>query len=396
MPMMDYESRVKNHLEGIEEAETHQKNKELFKSFNRFLHAKDHSSAHIDKLLNELKIMMKEFEFNFEEASREDLEEIVGWVNQRDVSDSTKRQYKITLKKFYKWINGGEYPDKVKWFNTTQQRRKKKLPENLLEEKDIMKLLKASTDARDKAFISILWETGARMGEIHSLKVGSVENTENGMKVTINGKTGPRRLTLIECVPYVNTWINAHPRGDEKKAPLWVNVGNTNKGKKAGYRALTKMLKVTAKRAGVDKPVNPHHFRHSRATYLANKFTEPQMCEWFGWKQGSDMPAKYVHLSGRDLDKSYKKLHGIVEEEEEESDLTPVECQRCRNENPHDARLCNYCGQPFSQEVLREVEETEEDLIESSTQHQLLKAFELMKNIDSSEMDKMLELLEGD
>ncbi|WP_394344768.1 hypothetical protein [Salinigranum halophilum] len=54
--------------------------------------------------------------------------------------------------------------------------------------------------------------------------------------------------------------------------------------------------------------MNPHHFRHSRATHLANWLTEAQLCEWFGWVQGSNVPARYVHLSGRDIDNAYLAL----------------------------------------------------------------------------------------
>ncbi|OKY77889.1 MAG: XerD/XerC family integrase [Candidatus Methanohalarchaeum thermophilum] len=233
--MLDYDKKVKRHLEQIKEIQTHKNNKTLFKDFNRFLHAKNHSNAHIDKLLSELKLMMKQFSFNFQETTREDMETIVGWINQRNVSDATKRQYKITLKKFYKWLNDGKYPKKVEWFETTSQRKKEKLPEQFLGEEAIKKMLEAANNPRDKAFIALLWESGARMGELHDMTVGSIENTENGMKATIYGETGPRRLTLIESVPYINTWIEAHPDNDNKDSPLWINIGNTNPGQKSGY-----------------------------------------------------------------------------------------------------------------------------------------------------------------
>ncbi len=84
------------------------------------------------------------------------------------------------------------------------------------------------------------------------------------------------------------------------------------------------MLEEAKERVGLEKPVNPHHFRHSRATFLASKFTESQMCEWFGWVQGSDRPATYVHMSGRDVDGTYKELHDIDEKKEpRKSELSP-------------------------------------------------------------------------
>jgi len=78
------------------------------------------------------------------------------------------------------------------------------------------------------------------------------------------------------------------------------------------------ILKSVAQKAGIDKPINPHHFRHSRATDLAKKLTEAQLCQYMGWIQSSREAATYIHLSGRDMDKAILTLHGLAEEETEE------------------------------------------------------------------------------
>ena len=78
------------------------------------------------------------------------------------------------------------------------------------------------------------------------------------------------------------------------------------------------MLREVAQKAGIDKPINPHHFRHPRATDLAKKLTEAQLCQYMGWIQSSKEAATYVHLSGRDMDKAILTLHGLAEEETEE------------------------------------------------------------------------------
>ena len=78
------------------------------------------------------------------------------------------------------------------------------------------------------------------------------------------------------------------------------------------------MLREVAQKAGIDKPINPHHFRHPRATDLAKKLTEAQLCQYMGWIQSSREAATYIHLSGRDMDKAILTLHGLAEEETEE------------------------------------------------------------------------------
>lgn len=204
----------------------------------------------------------------------------------------------------------------------------------MLKEEEIRDLIGAAYNSRDRALVAILWETGARIGEILDADVGDVEEHKHGKMIVIDGKTGPRRLPLISSTPHLNAWLTGHhPRGKDRDAPLFVNV-HTNPGGRMKHRSVLKTLNDLAERAGVNKPVNPHHFRHSHATYLASRFTEAQMCEWFGWVQGSDQPQRYIHLSGRDIDSDYAAIHGIEDEEEpEKSILTPEACPRCGEKN---------------------------------------------------------------
>jgi len=55
------------------------------------------------------------------------------------------------------------------------------------------------------------------------------------------------------------------------------------------YKSFANILKDLAKKAGIKKKVNPHNFRHSRATHLAGKLPEAVMKEFFGWAQSSKM-----------------------------------------------------------------------------------------------------------
>ncbi|OKY78283.1 MAG: XerD/XerC family integrase [Candidatus Methanohalarchaeum thermophilum] len=392
----NYKKRHQREIQNIKNSEKiNPKTKKHLENFYRDLKVKDYSDSRILKLLNYMKILSKQINKDLNQATENDLKELVAWINQRDLAESTKRTYKIILKRFYKWLNNEkEHPEKIEFIETSYN-RKNKLPNKLLKEKDIQKLIEATTNPRDKLLISLLWETGARIGELIDLTIDDIEDHRHGKKITIDGKTGQRRLPLIESVPYLRDWINLHPRSNEKQAPLWVNLGNSNKGQKCSYRNLTKRLKEAADKTGLDKPVNPHQFRHSRATYLANRFTEAQMCEWFGWVQGSDMPSRYIHLSGRDIDQSYAQIHGIQEDKEKQkSELSPITCPKCQNKNPADANLCSYCGQALSHEAYEKLEkaktEQKEVEINKSELIQLIEEYEENGKISKKLLKKLL------
>jgi len=149
---------------------------------------------------------------------------------------------------------------------------------------------------------------------------------------------------LIASAPYITAWLNDHPKNENPDSYLWVTCDYRSQRLK--YWRVTVILKTAAKRAAVRKAVNPHNFRHSRATHLAKHLTEAQMNEYMGWVQGSDMPSTYVHLSGRDVDQALLKLNNIQTDEisGQEKDFTVRRCVKCDLENPPSNKFCSRCG----------------------------------------------------
>lgn len=93
--------------------------------------------------------------------------------------------------------------------------------------------------------------------------------------------------------------------------------------------------------------------------------TEAELCQWFGWVQGSNVPARYVHVSGRDLDDKYDVMHGIKDKEDEEEDDV-AECPRCSEVNENGASYCYRCGCALNESAKNAMESVEDAIIESS------------------------------
>ncbi len=254
---------------------------------------------------------------------------------------------KISVKAFYKWLYGGTYPESVSWIKP-HGFEKRKLPEDLLAPDEIKKLADSTLNPRDRALILLLYESGCRAGELIGLNLKDVKFDEYGAVIILNGKTGMRRVRIIDCVPDLKTWLNNHPRAQDPNAPLFLEL--RGKFKNLGNHAtLANIIKAAKRRAGINKRIYPHLFRHSRATHLAKDFTEQELKIIFGWTGGSRMPATYVHLSGADIDKKMLEKRGIIENKTKEiaSDLTPVVCKNCSCQNSSTARFCTQCGIAF-------------------------------------------------
>lgn len=307
------------------------------------------TKGRIARCITDLKNINRLLKADFKNAKLEHIKKLVARIEQEAWTDWTKYGIKVTIKKFFRWLHQSEeYPALVKWIKPRIKNNRMILPEDLLNENDIKALVNSARNPRDKALIMTLYESGCRVGEILTLKIKNLQFDDYGAQLIVNGKTGQRRVRIISATPFLSDWINNHPIKDSN-SPLWMCNGN----KAMSYSHIGNLLKRTAMNAGISKRVNPHSFRHSRATYLANHLTEAQMKEHFGWVQGSDMASVYVHLSGRDVDKALLKTYGISidENRKEGSDLKPIDCPRCKEINHATNKFCQRCGMVIDEQM---------------------------------------------
>jgi len=302
-----------------------------------------------------------------EGATREDLISAVSQIEKEKTSIETKRTEKECIKQFYRWLrggdDGGEYPPEVAWIKSKRSRRHSALPETLLTEEEVKRMAESCPNLRDRALILLTYETGGRIGELLSLSLEAVSFDKYGAVLRVEGKTGARRVRIIFSAGALAEWLNHHPSKDEPEAPLWTSFDRVGSMKRLEYGAVRRVLDAAARRSSVKKRVNPHSFRHARASNLANVLTEAQMKEYLGWTGDSRMPAVYVHLSGRNVDNALFKLNGIKTEEEvnrEERPLRVQQCERCRVANPPTNRFCSRCGSPLDIKTALEMQKEQD------------------------------------
>jgi len=114
------------------------RNWELIKRFESSLFSEGLSVRRVEKYLDTLRKICEVLGKDFDEATREDIERVVYRIERSDYSPWTKHDYKVALKRFYKWLKGGdeEYPLEVKWIKTTLRQKDMLLPKQLLTEEE--------------------------------------------------------------------------------------------------------------------------------------------------------------------------------------------------------------------------------------------------------------------
>ena len=224
--------------------------------------------------------------------NRERLQEVLIWVYNQPYTDWTKHDYLCQVKAFYLYHGREELAKLVK---PKTPGPKMIRPDELLTWEDTLTMIKTVPYSdKHRAFVTLLYDTGCRVGELLKLETKDVYRDEHGARLFIEAfKTSPSRLIRLErSFPYLLEYLT-HVKGR-----LFPD----------SYHAYKKELRLMARRGGIKKPLNFHHFRKCRATELANYLSHAQLCKFFGWRQSSDMPDIYIHTTDAQVDEALLRI----------------------------------------------------------------------------------------
>jgi integrase/recombinase XerD len=188
-----------------------------------------------------------------------------------------------------------------------------------------------------------------------------LEFDEYGAVLIVFGKTGMRRLRLINAASDLKAWKNAHPFKYDPDAPLWVSTKNTGRNSKPNaisYVAISEIIKNVARQVGIKKRMYPYNFRHSRATFLSKYLTDAELKNLLGHTQESRATAVYIHLSGKDIDDKLLKMYGIKKDSLKELTRSKpfIKCPRCKEVNDSGEVFCTKCWLPLTPQARRMAE----------------------------------------
>lgn len=335
-------------------------NVNIIREFKRYLIASRIGILRTVRYMIDLRIICQKYkDKDFTTWTSKDIIEVLEKIEIEDLSDSSKNEYRRTFNKFFKWLKGENWAD----LKALKGDRKHSRKPQVLTKEEVLKLLEGAKHPRDKAAIALLYDCGLRIGELASITFKDLTFNDYGGKVKVRGKTGERLVPFVMAEPYIKNWIQIHPNPNVNE-PLFVGTGNKNFGKPLFYESYQNLIKRAIKKSGIEKKVTPHILRHTRATHLASKLTESEMCHYLGWQLGSDMPRVYVHLSGRDIDNAiYNKVYGLkIEDANKDDTIKPVACPRCKEACGPTSEYCYRCGMPLKEEKIFELEKHSKEL----------------------------------
>ncbi|HNZ65675.1 MAG TPA: site-specific tyrosine recombinase XerD [Smithella sp.] len=187
-----------------------------------------------------------------------------------------------------------------------------KLPETISKEE--MKIILAqpgnqsNADIRNAAMLELLYATGIRVSELINLTMNSI-NWQVGFLIVM-GKGSKERIVPIGKIAYDCTrrYVDEiRPRLMQKKSTdvLFLN----RFGKKFTRQGFWKIVAGYAKKAGLQKKVYPHTFRHSFASHLLEGGADLRTVQVMLGHSDISTTQIYTHITRERLKEVHSKYH---------------------------------------------------------------------------------------
>lgn len=229
-----------------------------------------------------------------------------------DNSDISVSRILSALRGFYKFLIRQQIIKNNPWSPVKNPRSSKKILE-ILDIEEVLKFLDSipestPSDLRDRAMFEILYGCGLRVSEITGLSIGSIDFDQKLLRFI--GKGDKERMVPLgdTALLFLNKYIDS-ARGKiekEKKTDyLFLNM----RGSKLSRQGFWKILKKYADRAGIEKNLYPHIFRHSFATHLLQRGADLRTVQILLGHSSISTTEIYTNLTKEYLKDAYFKYH---------------------------------------------------------------------------------------
>ncbi len=218
------------------------------------------------------------------------------YIIERKLSSTYQNQVINAIKIFYQVNENRE----LKLSELQRPRRGFYLPE-ILSKEEVMALLKATRNEKHFLMLSIIYSAGLRCGELLNLKLRDVDVYRK--IIFIRGGKG-KRDRMVPLSGFIEerltTYLkNYQPNNQEPEGSQFVFEGQAEP--QYSSRSLQKVLKESARRAGIQKVITLHTLRHSYATHLLEGGTNLRYIQELLGHASAKTTQIYTHVSSHAL-----------------------------------------------------------------------------------------------
>ena len=245
--------------------------------------------------------------------SYEHLQEFLYQISKINYSERTQARWISSIKGFFSFL----LEDELREDNPSALLETSKLglylPDTLSLE-EIEKLISATEEntdlaKRNRCMIEVLYGCGLRVSELTELQISNINFKENYLK--IQGKGDKVRFVPLAdyTADFIKNYIN-NIRSKQKINPKHSDILFLNsRGAQISRQMVFLIIKEIVRKAGIQKNISPHTFRHSFATHLLQNGADLRFIQEMLGHSSITTTEIYTHLNTEELHETILKYH---------------------------------------------------------------------------------------
>lgn len=267
----------------------------------------------VDKLYQFLEVTKQEK--TPEQVKLKDLEDFIIHINKIGIGEFTQARIISGVKAFYKFLLLEDMIDVDPTELLEGPKLRRKIPDVLSYEeiRMIFDAIDVSDEKkgghRNRAILETLYACGIRVSELVNLKLSNYFPEEGFIKVI--GKGDKERIVPIgsSAIKQIEYYLNP------TRSELAIAHGHEDyiflnrRGKKLSRVMVFLVIKNAVERAGIDKVVSPHTFRHSFATHLVEGGADLRVVQDMLGHESITTTEIYTHLDKTYLRDTLVRFH---------------------------------------------------------------------------------------
>ena len=242
-----------------------------------------------------------------------DLEKFIQWISELGMTPGSQARIISGLKSFFKYCLLEQIITTDPSFLLESPKLKRALPD-ILHFNEIEKIinqldLSKPEGGRNKAMLETLYSSGLRVSELVNLRISCLFLDVGFIRVI--GKGDKERLVPIgsDAIKFINIYRN------DIRVHIAVKAGNDDilflnrRGTKLSRVMVFLIIKELARKAGINKTISPHTFRHSFATHLVEGGADLRAVQEMLGHESITTTEIYTHLDREFLRNTLQQFH---------------------------------------------------------------------------------------
>lgn len=255
----------------------------------------------IERYLSQIKLMLDRIQKPIREISTEDIRfYLAKYQAERHVKNTTLDGMRKCICAFFSWLEYSDYIDKSP-ARRIKQIKHDTVPERELNPAELERAMICSSSVREKAIISFMYDTAARVSEVAGITLEDIDFSEN--TVRLHGKGGKDRVSLFteKSAMYLKEYLQ-----ERKYQGIELFCSRRRPYVPVTKASLEAMVRSIGKRAGIDH-LHPHRFRVTRITNLVNRGMPLQDVQELAGHSSINTTRSYYRNNLENVKYSYRK-----------------------------------------------------------------------------------------